>query len=1299
MKALRERTGTGLALCALSLGACSNEGANAVERAAVDGDAAVSAPRADGARLLNELRQRYRLRPPAQRAARSALHGAAQQPSLALKLAAPRAAAPSLPEADGPQLLPRLSSPAELEAVGEELLVKFAGDERPSAVELALPARADGVFRARDRATGVGVAARIVGARDVAAELADGYVIYRAGTAQGATLIQRSSPSGSEDYVEFSARPATPELEYELELDASVAGLRLVGNSLEALDASGAPRLHVPPPYLATSNGALVPATLAVEGCSVDHDPSAPWDRPPIAPGAGKCRLIVRWEDSELSYPALLDPGWATTAKMSAPRMRFRAALLPSSRVLVAGGVGLDGVTPLDSAELYNPSTRSWATTASMRGARTEFTLTRRADGRVVAAGGYDVSYSLRQDCEAYEATSGTWSAAPPLLMARAYHEAELLNNGDVLIAGGTSITAERLAAQGGAAKSAADLPAYYYGQTLTVLKDGRALLVGGTDAVLYDPNSNKWSAAAPTSGAYRAYHSATRLTNGQVLIVGGSAPSAELYDPSSNSWSRPGGTLEPLWGHTATLLNDGRVLISGAVSSGRPAALSTELYSPTWGTFAPGPALARQRVDHEAMLLSNGRVLVAGGSDVNGAVLDSAEEFDPASAAVTISEYKLPASVDPTVLDDRATELWAAVIRPRTLAANKRYPLLVFLHGNHGTCGTGSNPRRDWSCDYTYSGTCPQGYVVTPNHRGYDYVASELAAQGFIVVSINANRGITCGGGTADDGGLNLARGRLVLRHLQALSEWNRGVASTPASLGASLSGKLDFSQVGFLGHSRGGEGVRAAYEQYRDPGSPWPARLVERLDVRAIFEIGPVDGQTSRVLNADGTAWNVLLPVCDGDVSDLEGVRPFDRMLNVFSDTSRGAKSTYTVWGANHNFYNTEWQETDSGGCTDHRALFSPGDTGSAEQRQTGVRSIASFFLSHVGDTAADGRAALADLFNPEALVSFDSPVQRGYSPAAAETRVLEDFLRASGTSSAGFPNLHSRVSVVHGNDLWEHDQSLRIGTISWTQGGSDTYFQTNLARQGTGVDVRAYQLLDFRVDRPKDALNSDPETAFTVALVNADGTLSDSVDTQRIARIDGPPGGPYNNAHEMFSTLRIPLAWFYGADLRAIRGVRFTFDRTASGVIHLANVRLSRSTRVGETTGAVALSAPAAQPASRVAASGAQRAVSLARRVTTGNAVVSLKTANSGRSVELELSTGTAFVPHADLLVLDVAGLRSSVSRHPNGNLSKVVFSVDKAEFDAIPDGETVRVRYQKGFGNEWEFGSLDKSRLNK
>src|SRR5262245_34078380 len=234
-----------------------------------------------------------------------------------------------------------------------------------------------------------------------------------------------------------------------------------------------------------------------------------------------------------------------------------------------------------------------------------------------------------------------------------------------------------------------------------------------------------------------------------------------------------------------------------------------------------------------------------------------------PGPFTTTSSEYKLPPTNDDLVAPQVVTELWARIYRPANLN-NAPHPLLIFLHGNHATCGRfeGAGPGRfDINVQYTFTGTCPPGFVVVPSHAGYTYLADRLASWGYIVVSINANRGVNAAPGVEGDGGLNLRRGRLVLKHLQRLSEWSTA-GGAPASLGFDVRGTLDFSHVGMLGHSRGGEGVRAAYNIYRDPGSPWPARIGP-IGFEGIFEIGPVDGQTARILNADGTSWNVLLPM----------------------------------------------------------------------------------------------------------------------------------------------------------------------------------------------------------------------------------------------------------------------------------------------------------------------------------------------------------------------------------------------------------------------------------------------------
>ncbi|TXN19209.1 hypothetical protein FV220_25210, partial [Methylobacterium sp. WL19] len=177
---------------------------------------------------------------------------------------------------------------------------------------------------------------------------------------------------------------------------------------------------------------------------------------------------------------------------------------------------------------------------------------------------------------------------------------------------------------------------------------------------------------------------------------------------------------------------------------------------------------------------------------------------------AVTTGSYRFAGRDEPLVASDRKVDLWAEVYRPTTLSDGP-LPVAVFLHGNHGTCGTFDKElqvRVDYGSSYTQTGKCEAGEVVVPNHLGYEYLAKELASWGYIVVSINANRGITSAAGIPGDAGLNLMRGRLVLRHLALLSDWTRGTGQIPppATLNFNPRGTMDLSQVGMMGHSRGG-------------------------------------------------------------------------------------------------------------------------------------------------------------------------------------------------------------------------------------------------------------------------------------------------------------------------------------------------------------------------------------------------------------------------------------------------------------------------------------------------------------
>jgi len=183
---------------------------------------------------------------------------------------------------------------------------------------------------------------------------------------------------------------------------------------------------------------------------------------------------------------------------------------------------------------------------------------------------------------------------------------------------------------------------------TATLLQNGMVLVASGfpgetypghwATAELYDPASGTWTFTGKLNRP-RFSHTATLLQNGMVLVAGGTTSNykltakAELYDPASGTWTETDSLNTARSSHTATLLQNGMVLVAGGVSHQGMAA-SAQLYDPTRGSWTATGGLSTGRAFHTATLLQNGMVLVAGGKDT-----PSAELYDPASGTWTATD------------------------------------------------------------------------------------------------------------------------------------------------------------------------------------------------------------------------------------------------------------------------------------------------------------------------------------------------------------------------------------------------------------------------------------------------------------------------------------------------------------------------------------------------------------------------------------------------------------------------------------------------------------------------------------
>jgi hypothetical protein len=565
-------------------------------------------------------------------------------------------------------------------------------------------------------------------------------------------------------------------------------------------------------------------------------------------------------------------------------------------------------------------------------------------------------------------------------------------------------------------------------------------------------------------------------------------------------------------------------------------------------------------------------------GAGANGRLGEAPDATGRGPFTPISSEYRFPAAVDEDVLRGRFTELWSKVYRPAALTSPAS--LAIFLHGNGRPCGKGYNPRIDDSFADAVTGTCPPGYRVAPVHEGFAYLAEPLASWGYVVVSINATRGLAGPTGVQGDSTLNAARGRLVLKHLQLLSQWSAIRGSTPASLGIDLYGKLDFRHVGLMGHSRGGEGVRAAIAAYKAAGSEWPKRILAPVNFDGLFEIGTVDTQELSISVPSGVAYGVLLPMCDGDSAGLTGMRVFDRtMISATAAGDSRIKASMTVWGANHNYYNSEYHgdDTRGTGCVGYAPIFTPckgpqaantityctGQVGSQAQRATGLALVSAFFRGNVG-AASD--PAFNRTFDPlwtlPASLGRITRIDRGFNVSTgAGTTLLEDFTSQSGLSKSGAANVYSQVSVTHGG-VPEHGSdaapSLRAARISWTVPGRNTYHQFQFAEPGAGIDIPQDSVLEFRVEQTETS--HAPQANFLVRLVSPSGRMSSPVHISRYVVLTRPVGSGRRGLHTVLQTARIPVRDFMSLDVWRAEGMRFIFDQTPNASIYVADIRLA-------------------------------------------------------------------------------------------------------------------------------------------
>jgi hypothetical protein len=535
-----------------------------------------------------------------------------------------------------------------------------------------------------------------------------------------------------------------------------------------------------------------------------------------------------------------------------------------------------------------------------------------------------------------------------------------------------------------------------------------------------------------------------------------------------------------------------------------------------------------------------------------------------PGPLAVTREEYSFGDTAFTPPGFPGPVELTASVHSPTDLSGGP-FPLIVFLHGRHVTCFDGSSVFLQWPCS-------PPRQPI-PSFKGYDYVAEILASHGYIVVSISAN-GINAVDNSTGDAGMD-ARARLVQEHLNT---WNTFNTTGGAPFGGKFIGKVDLTKVGTMGHSRGGEGVVRHFIFNASLGSPY--------GIKAVLPLAPVDFSRPVINNVP---LSVMLPYCDGDVSDLQGVHFFDdARYNVPGDAT--PKHTILVMGANHNFFNTIWTPgLFVGGSDDWGASSDPfcGTVAgnkrltAAQQRGTGAAYIAGFFRLYMG-----GESAIAPLFRGDALPppsAMTDQIFPSYHAPAPERIDVNRTLDAGNLSTNTVGGAVTQTGLTPYDmcggespqplhclpgEIDDRQPNTATSALSSNRGLSQLRLGWNAAAAtytnnllGTSRNLSSARTLQFRASvNFADARNpvNVPQDC-RVTLTDNLGAQSTVLLSNHSRILYYPPGTTAEVPKVILNTARIPLTAFSGIDFTNIESIKLAFDNP-SGALLISDLALA-------------------------------------------------------------------------------------------------------------------------------------------
>lgn len=495
-------------------------------------------------------------------------------------------------------------------------------------------------------------------------------------------------------------------------------------------------------------------------------------------------------------------------------------------------------------------------------------------------------------------------------------------------------------------------------------------------------------------------------------------------------------------------------------------------------------------------------------------------------------------------------------------------YPVVVILHGTHPGCPEDEGGVDRWPCDPA---------VERPNYQGFDYLVSELAAAGYVALSVNINAENSFGFGEPTPGE---RLQQLLDLHLSALAEAAAGGAN---DFGVDLAGRADLHRLTLFGHSRGGEMAfslanNTALPFGSDGGAYGPVEGI-LLIAAATVSVDPAGG--SRVPMA------IVLSACDADVVSQDG-QHFYEAARIAPQQSAWAVSAW-LERANHNFFNATLSDDPFGrpNRPDCETILEP-----AVQRDWLADYAVDFLTTIYSVNPAAIRAASirmgmnvfepapADLYGLPGRVAAMAPARNRLPlliPAAEEELAAGPATGGSVTAQAittqFCPNGFYTPTEMPGSEPCRRMTMTVPGqpalvVVSWEEPGGELRFSLPA---GIGM-LNFFDAISLRaaVD-PLSPLNAAGEAqAISVRLTDGSGATATVAVPPSGGALQYPPGlvqdddffGSLFSGIVPMTTLRLPILAFTGVNLMNIVEVALLFDGQPSGTLFLADVELVRS-----------------------------------------------------------------------------------------------------------------------------------------